>query len=202
MEIVLGTSNSHKVRELLDLLISTRIAFRSLADFTGVAPAAEDGSTFAENARLKAVHYSRVIGRWVLAEDSGLEVDALGGKPGVHSARYSGPQADDERNNRRLLEELGTIPLEKRTARYVCHAALADPTGVVRAESEDACRGRIRFAASGRGGFGYDPLFEIVEYHLTFGELAPAVKACLSHRARAIRAMIPDLERCVKPRPV
>ncbi|HEY2882869.1 MAG TPA: non-canonical purine NTP pyrophosphatase, partial [Pirellulales bacterium] len=135
------------------------------------------------------------LSRWVLGEDSGLAVDVLKGEPGVYSARFSGPGATDASNNRLLLEKLGKTSLEKRTAHYVCHATLSDPTGVIRAEAEGYCHGRIRFEPVGSGGFGYDPLFEIVEYHRTFGELGPAVKAALSHRARAIRELIPTLIR-------
>ena len=124
----------------------------------------------------------------MLADDSGLEVDALGGAPGIYSARFAGPNATDDDNNRRLLEKLGDLPLERRTARYVCHVTVADPTGAVRAESHDTCRGRIRFEPAGTNGFGYDPYFEVVEYHRTFGELGPTVKRMLSHRSRALRA--------------
>jgi len=132
-----------------------------------------------------------------LGEDSGLAVDALAGAPGVYSARFSGPGATDESNNRLLLEKLGKTPLEKRTAHYVCHATLADPAGTIQAQADGYCHGRIRFEPVGTGGFGYDPLFEIVEYHRTFGELGPAVKAALSHRARAIRQLIPAMLRLV-----
>jgi XTP/dITP diphosphohydrolase len=153
----------------------------------------EDGETFEANARLKASHQSLHLGRWVLADDSGLVVDALGGAPGVHSARFARSGASDDANNRYLLEKLRTTPLEKRTAHYVCHVTVADPTGTVRAESHDICRGRIRFEPVGANGFGYDPLFEIVEYHRTFGELGPHVKQAISHRSRALRAIAPKL---------
>jgi XTP/dITP diphosphohydrolase len=128
-----------------------------------------------------------------LGEDSGLSVEALGGAPGVYSARFSDPGATDERNNALLLEKLGGVPIEKRWAHYTCHATLSDPNGNVRAETEGTCRGRILKAAAGSGGFGYDPLFEIAEYHQTFGELNPAVKRVLSHRSRAIRQIVPQL---------
>ena len=153
----------------------------------------EDGDTFASNAVLKATRQSLHLGRWVLADDSGLEVDALGGAPGVFSARFAGTNATDLQNNEKLLEQLGNVPLEKRTAHYVCHVAVADPTGTVRAESHDICRGRIRSEPSGTNGFGYDPLFEVVEYHRTFGELGPHVKQAISHRSRALRAILPKL---------
>src|SRR5262249_25580212 len=133
------------------------------------------------------------LGQWVLGEDSGLSVHALEGAPGVYSARFSGPEATDERNNRLLLDKLANVPLEKRSAHYTCYAALSDADANVRAQSEGICRGRILFEPVGSGGFGYDPLFEIIECHRTFGELAPAVKAVLSHRSRAIRQLVPQL---------
>ncbi len=193
--LVLGTGNRNKGIELADLLRPAGVELRTLADFPGCVEVAEDGDTFAANARLKAAGYARHLGRWVLADDSGIAVDALGGRPGVMSARYSGPHATDESNNRLLLEQLGGLPLEQRTARFICHIAVADPTGAIRAESEAACRGRILFEPRGREGFGYDPLFEIVEYHRAFGELGLGVKAHLSHRARAATRLIPDLIR-------
>lgn len=193
--LVLGTANRHKGIELADLLRPAGVELRTLADFAGVAEVVEDGDTFAANARLKAAGYARHLGRWVLADDSGIAVDALDGRPGVHSARYSGPDATDELNNRLLLAQLGSLPLERRTAQFICHIAIADPTGTIRAESEAACHGRILFAPRGQQGFGYDPLFEIVEYHRSFGELGLRVKAYLSHRARAATRLIPDLIR-------
>jgi XTP/dITP diphosphohydrolase len=189
--LVIGTANRKKGLELAELVAPLGIEVRTLADFPPGPEVAETGATFAANAAIKATEQARRLGEWVLADDSGLCVDALGGRPGVHSARYAGPRATDDDNNRRLLEELADIPLERRTAHYVCHATLADPSGTIRAEAEDYCYGRILPEASGSGGFGYDPLFEIVEYHRTFGELSPAVKACLSHRARALRKLLP-----------
>jgi XTP/dITP diphosphohydrolase len=191
--LVVGTANRNKGRELRELFSPLGLELKTLADFPDAVSVAEDGQTFAENAVLKATRQARHLGHWVLADDSGLMVDVLGGAPGVHSARFSGPQATNQANNRLLLESLGDTPLERRTARFVCHMALSDPSGAIRAESEASCRGRIRFAPEGSGGFGYDPLFEIVEYHRTLGELSPLVKACLSHRARAARLLIPAM---------
>jgi XTP/dITP diphosphohydrolase len=199
--LVLGTTNAGKVRELVDLLAPFAIACRSLADVTGAVDVEETGSTFAENAALKASLQARALGRWVLAEDSGLVVPALDGAPGVHSARFSGPQpagdtrSVDARNNSLLLERLAGRGAGSRAAHYACHAALADPSGRVVAVAEGTCWGRIAEAGSGAGGFGYDPLFIVPEYHRTFGELAPAVKAVISHRGRALRAIIPALVR-------
>ncbi len=178
---------------MADLLAPVGIELKTLADFPNAISVVENGETFAANATLKAVKQAEHLGRWVLAEDSGLMVDALAGAPGVYSARYSGEDADDASNNRRLLDELGDTPLEKRTARYVCHMVLSDPSGTVRVESEASCRGRILTEPRGTGGFGYDPLFELVEYRRTFGESDPLVKAVLSHRARAARLLIPQL---------
>ncbi len=191
--LVLGTHNAKKRQELVDLVGPMGFDLRILNDFPHALEVEESGATFAENAQLKASHQARHLNHWVLAEDSGLAVDALQGRPGVHSARYSGPGATDESNNLKLLNELSQVPWEQRTAHYVCRAALADPTGAVRAESEGRCYGRIRFTPVGSGGFGYDPLFEILEYHRTFAELGAAVKAAISHRARALQRIAPQL---------
>lgn len=193
--LVLGTANRKKGLELAELVEPLGLAVRTLADFPQAISVDETGDTFGANAALKAVEQARRLRQWVLADDSGLAVDALGGEPGVHSARYAGPQAADEENNRRLLAELADAPLEGRTAHYVCHATLADPDGRIRAEAEDYCHGRILSEYRGAYGFGYDPLFEIVEYHRTFGELSPAVKSVLSHRARALRQLLPVFRR-------
>lgn len=184
--LVLGTHNRKKGEELRELLEPHGIALATLVDFPDAIEVVEDGQTFAENAALKASQQARHLNRWVLGEDSGLSVDALDGEPGVFSARYSGPDATDESNNQKLLRELSGTPLEKRTAHYTCHLALADPAGDVRLSCECYCHGRIAFEPAGSAGFGYDPLFEIPEYHKTFGQLGATVKAVLSHRSRAI----------------
>ena len=195
--LVLGTNNRKKGIELAELLTPYGITVKTLADFDRKIDVIEDGATFIENARKKATELARFLGEWVLGEDSGLSVDALHGEPGVYSARFAAmdasENADDVANNRLLLQRLGDLPLEKRTAYYTCTAVLADPTGMIHAESEGRCGGRIRFGGTGTNGFGYDPLFEVVEYHRTFGELCPAIKRCISHRARAMRLMIPQI---------
>jgi XTP/dITP diphosphohydrolase len=191
--LVLGTRNRKKGRELAELLASHGIEVATLADFPDALAVEETGVTFAANARLKACRQAVHLNQWVLADDSGIEVEALNGKPGVYSARYAGPSATDEQNNQRLLAELANMPLERRTARYACHITLADPSGAIHAETFATCTGRIRTEPAGTNGFGYDPLFEIVEYHRTFGELGPAVKRALSHRSRAMRAILPDV---------
>lgn len=200
--LVLGTTNAGKLRELAELLEPLGLSCRSLEGLAGVVDVEETGSTFAENAALKATQQARALGRWVLAEDSGLVVDALDGAPGVHSARFSGADKAaerDERNNDLLLARLAERPGRGRSAQYACHAALADPSGLVRAVSHGVCGGTIAESRQGRGGFGYDPLFIVPEYHRTFGELSPAVKRVISHRGRAMRAIIPMIVRLLGP---
>jgi XTP/dITP diphosphohydrolase len=196
--LVLGTNNIKKRQELVELLEPRGLELRILSDFPRAIEVEETGETFADNARLKAVEQAKILGKWVLAEDSGLAVDAIDGRPGVYSARYSGPGATDDSNNRKLIAELGNVAPEKRTAHYECHAALADPRGEIRAESAGQCCGRIRPTPAGTGGFGYDPYFEILEYHRTFGELGTAVKAAISHRARALGRMAPLIEALIR----
>ncbi|QDU98547.1 RdgB/HAM1 family non-canonical purine NTP pyrophosphatase [Lignipirellula cremea] len=191
--LVLGTHNAKKRRELEMLLASLPLQLKTLADFPNAIEVEETGSTFAENAALKAVEQAVHLQQWVLGEDSGLMVDALDGAPGVYSARFSAA-GDDASNNQHLLESLANVPLEKRGGQYVCRMTLSDPQGQVRATCEATCRGRILFAERGSAGFGYDPLFEIPEYHRTFSELGDAVKSILSHRARAMRQFVKLLQ--------
>jgi XTP/dITP diphosphohydrolase len=192
--LVLGTANRKKGLELADLFRPVGAKLQTRADFSVDFEVDENGDTFTANARLKAAGYAIHLGQWVLADDSGLLVDALNGQPGVFSARYSGPDATDASNNRLLLERLGDLPLERRSAQFVCHIAVSDPSGQIQAESDAACRGRILFSPRGENGFGYDPLFEIVEYHRSFAELGPHAKARLSHRARAACRILPLLQ--------
>jgi XTP/dITP diphosphohydrolase len=197
--LVLGTTNAGKLRELTELLTPLGIACCSLSGLDAAVDVEETGDSFAANAALKASQQARALGRWVLAEDSGLVVDALGGAPGIYSARFSGAGATDQRNNALLLERLAVLPAAPRSAHYACHAALSDPDGTIVAVSNGVCGGLIADRPSGAGGFGYDPLFIVPEYHRTFGELSPAVKALISHRARAMRAIIPAIERWLRP---
>ncbi|HTU23800.1 MAG TPA: RdgB/HAM1 family non-canonical purine NTP pyrophosphatase [Pirellulales bacterium] len=188
--LVLGTFNRGKLPELAELLAPLACELKTLGDFPGVVAVEETGDSFAANAALKAGEQAKHLGAWVLGEDSGLSVDALDGRPGVFSARYAGPKATDADNNALLLKELAGVPREQRTAHYTCHVALADPAGEIVARSEAYCRGLIRTEPAGSAGFGYDPLFEIAEYHQTFGELGLAVKRVLSHRARAVTRLV------------
>lgn len=193
--LVLATTSAKKRLELTDLLKGYDFELLTLEDFPGADDVEEDGLTFHENARIKGLAYARHTGRTVLAEDSGLIVDALGGAPGIHSARYAGAPRSDQRNNDRLLEELRTIPEERRTARYCCSAVLVAPDGELLGSAEGFCEGRILREPRGAGGFGYDPLFLIPDRGLTFGELPLEFKQTRSHRARAIAGLAPALER-------
>jgi XTP/dITP diphosphohydrolase len=192
-QLVIGTANRKKGVELEELFANVGVKLLTLADFPPLPPVLEDGETFAANAILKASGYAKLLKNWVLADDSGLMVDALSGEPGVFSARYAGPEATDRQNNQVILEKLANTPPEDRSAQFVCHIALADPTGTIRGESEASCRGRLLFEHRGTHGFGYDPLFEILEYHRSFAELGMTAKFCLSHRSRAARRIIPRL---------
>jgi XTP/dITP diphosphohydrolase len=191
--LVLGTHNRKKGRELVHLLQPFAIELKTLDSFPNALHVEETGPTFGENARLKAVQQARHLGHWVLGEDSGLNVEALNGAPGVFSSRFFGANATDHTNNQLLLEKLEHVPLDRRSAWYTCHMVLADPDGHVQIECQGQCRGRIVFQPRGEAGFGYDPLFEVPEYHQTFGELGDLVKTVLSHRARAHRKLIPQL---------
>jgi XTP/dITP diphosphohydrolase len=190
---VLGTKNEKKGQEMAQILDGLGLELTSLGRWPDAPDVVEDGATFEANARKKAGELARVTGQWVLAEDSGLVVPALRGRPGVYSARYAGHHGDDAANNERLLAELAPLPDDRRAAYYVCFAALAGPHGEVRATAEGQCHGVILHEPRGTGGFGYDPLFLVREYHRTFGELSPRVKHAISHRARALTQLRPAL---------
>lgn len=196
--LILGTHNPKKGIELSDLLAPLGITVETLAHYPGSIDVIEDGDSFAANAKKKACEQARHLGQWVLGEDSGICVDALEGRPGIYSARFAGPDATDPENNQLLLDKLRSLPIEQRTAHYSCHMALSDPLGNICAESESHCCGRIRYEEAGNHGFGYDPLFEIIEYHRTFGELGPAMKAAISHRARAMALLLPQLHKLLQ----
>lgn len=196
--LVVATRSEHKLRELGELLQLARAELVTLDDMGVVGEAVEDGSTFETNARIKARFAANATGLPALADDSGIEVDALDGGPGVRTRRYSGPDATDERNNRKLLEALAGLPPVLRGARYVCVLALAMPDargprgGLRMILRRGTCRGRIATVARGDGGFGYDPIFEPAGEPpggRTIGLYAPAEKHAISHRANAARRM-------------
>jgi XTP/dITP diphosphohydrolase len=203
--LVLGSRNPKKCREMSELLAPAwdpsqalaRVTLRPIQTFPAAPEVAEDAETFRGNACKKAVELARALSSWVIADDSGLAADELDGAPGVLSARYAGEPCDDEANNRKLLDALSGVPDERRGAAFRCALALADPSGLVRLEAEGVCRGRITRQPSGSGGFGYDPVFLILEYHKTFGDLSPLVKSQLSHRARAFALLRRGLERMI-----
>ena len=191
MLLMLGTRNRKKREEIVEILGDLPITFGDLNDRPDVPEIEETGTTFEANARLKAEGVARATGAWTLAEDSGLVVPGLNGRPGVHSARYAGRQGDDAANNARLVAELAPLPPDRRSAYYVCVAVLANPGGEVFALGEGRCHGVMIAEPRGTGGFGYDPLFLIPEFQKTFGELSARVKHALSHRARALERMRP-----------
>lgn len=188
-ELLIATNNAGKIRELNGLLANLPLRLRQLSEFAQIEEVEETGKTFAENASLKARLYSRQTNLWTLADDSGLEVDALGGAPGVLSARYAGRHATDEERNARLLAELGLTGDEQRTARFVCAIALYDPATETTEIFNGTCEGRIAKQPRGHQGFGYDPLFIPSGHAHTFGELPDAVKQQISHRSRALAAV-------------
>jgi len=200
--LVVATRSPHKLRELRELLALRNAELVSLDDVGVVGEPDEVGETFEANARLKARFYARASQLPTLADDSGLEVDALGGRPGVRTRRYAGADATDDDNNRKLLAELDGTPYGKRGARYVCVLALALPDvtgpqgGLPVRTVRGTFRGRIAIAPRGSGGFGYDPIFEpswVAPGHATVGEMTAAEKNAVSHRARAARRMAPIL---------
>jgi XTP/dITP diphosphohydrolase len=193
--LLVATRSEHKLRELRELLRLDRAELISLGAAGVEGDPVEDGRTFRTNAAIKARFGLRATGLPTLADDSGIEVDALGGGPGVRTRRYAGEQATDADNNAKLLAALDDLPPERRGARYVCVLALAMP-GAPLAFTRGTCRGRIATAPRGAGGFGYDPIFEPEGEPVggrTFGEWSAAEKNRISHRARAARRMAPRL---------
>jgi XTP/dITP diphosphohydrolase len=188
--LVIGSKNPKKKREILEILGGLPFELVDLTQCKPVAEVIEDGDTFEANAAKKAAQVALELGEWVLGEDSGLCVDALGGAPGIFSARYAGVQGDDEANNTKLIAALAGLPREKRRAHYVCAAAISNPKGEIVASSRGECFGEILTERKGVGGFGYDPYFFLPEYHKTFGELPAAVKHAISHRARGLERLI------------
>ncbi|HEX8492599.1 MAG TPA: RdgB/HAM1 family non-canonical purine NTP pyrophosphatase [Pyrinomonadaceae bacterium] len=187
-ELLIATHNPGKILELEASLGMLSLRLRSLREFPSIPEVEETGMTFTENAVLKASTYGRQSKLWTLADDSGLEVDALGGAPGVFSARYAGPEASDAERVTLLLEELSRKDDGRRSARFVCVIAIADPDGRVAHVAQGSCEGHLAPAPRGTGGFGYDPIFIPNGYRQTFGELPSEVKQSISHRSRAFQA--------------
>lgn len=185
--IIIATRNQYKAREFAQLL-GREFATEDLSTIANAVVVAETGSTFAENAALKALAVSNQVPELVLADDSGLEVDALGGAPGVYSARFAGEGASDRQNLAKLLDELACAAPENRGARFRCALALARAGEIIH-RSEGVVEGKIATAPGGVVGFGYDPVFIPAGYDLTFAEMPAATKNQISHRARAVAAL-------------
>jgi XTP/dITP diphosphohydrolase len=192
VRVLIATANAGKVREFREMLASDRMEFTDLSRHAGFEPVEETGRTFRANACLKASGYARQLRTWTLADDSGLKVDALGGAPGVVSARWAEVNRagrGDADNNALLLRQLDHVEDERRTARFVCVLALADPEGRVILTARDAVEGRVLREPRGSNGFGYDPLFLVPQLGRTTAELAPEEKHKISHRGKALRRM-------------
>lgn len=184
--IVIATQNEKKKGEILEILKNVPgILLRGVEDFPFLPEVEEDGNSFRENAIKKATILARACNTWAMADDSGLGIDALNGRPGIYSSRYAGPHATDEKNIEKVLSELRGVPKEKRTARFLCSIALASPHQLLFV-AEGRCEGLITEQPRGKGGFGYDPIFYVPDYNQTFAELNPLIKNSISHRAKAL----------------
>jgi XTP/dITP diphosphohydrolase len=198
MHLLIATGNAGKVREFREMLGANRFSWDDLSKHKHAIPVEETGATFRANACLKASDYARQFNTWALADDSGLEVDALGGKPGVHSARWAEMNSSgqgDANNNTLLLSQLKGIPDAQRTARFVCVLALSDHKGRIILTARDTVEGRIIHQPRGNNGFGYDPLFLIDKTGKTTAELEPVEKHAISHRGKALRRLKELMER-------
>lgn len=190
MEILIATKNAGKVQELEKLLAGLPVSLRDLSEFETISEPEETGATFLENAVLKAKYYACQTGLWALADDSGLEVEALGGAPGIFSARYAGEKATDAEKAAKLLQELSDANDKNRSARFVCAMAICDARGGLYFTAEGFCKGTIATIPRGVNGFGYDPIFVPEGHFATFGELDGEIKQKISHRAKAIEKII------------
>ena len=197
MRLLVATRNPGKLKEYEQLLASLPLTLTYLTPEGITDEVEETGETFADNAIHKAEEYARISGLLTLADDSGLEVDALDGEPGVHSARYAGPRATDEDRYQVLLERMRDVPWEERGARFRCVIAVAEPEGGVWT-TEGKCEGVIALAPKGEHGFGYDPVFHLPDQEKTMAQLAPEVKNRMSHRAKAAQEIRPILERILR----
>jgi len=187
-EVVIASRNPGKLREIRAILAPLPVKFLSLKDFPQIRELVEEGSTFAENAGMKARTIARLTGRLAIADDSGLAVKALKGRPGVFSSRYAGEKATDQERRQKLLNEMAAVPEGKRQATFVCAMAVANPEGKMQVVQGE-CQGQISFAPRGKHGFGYDPIFFVPEFGKTMAELEPEVKNHISHRARALEKL-------------
>lgn len=192
-KFLIATKNKGKLREIQEILEGFPYEVVSMEDIGITEDIEEYGTTFEENALIKARELHRLTGEMVMADDSGLEVDYLNGAPGIYSARFAGEGASDEDKNNKLLKMLDGVPFEKRTARFVCCIAVVLPGGKY-FTVKGTCDGYIGFKPEGSNGFGYDPLFFVPEYNMTTAQLDPEEKHKISHRGRALRAMVEQLK--------
>ncbi len=199
MELLVATTNKKKLREIKDILKDMDVSLVSFADYPKIPRIVENGETFAENAAKKAVAAARYFKKLSLGEDSGLCIEALGGKPGVYSARFAGRSKDDQRNNLKVLRLMKDVPRAQRRAYYACAVAVADQEGL-KGVVEGRCYGRIGFEMRGTAGFGYDPLFVIPRYNKTFAELGEEIKHTMSHRFRALKKARRIIEKYIERR--
>ncbi|MEB2309492.1 MAG: XTP/dITP diphosphatase [Candidatus Brocadiaceae bacterium] len=196
--ILIATQNEKKRTEIKEILKDIPgILLRSPDDFPFLPWVEEDGNTFRENAMKKAVPLAKACNTWAMSDDSGLEIKALGGRPGIYSCRYAGANATDEKNIEKVLSELKGVPRERRTARFVCSIALAGPQGLFFVV-EDYCEGFITEEPRGRCGFGYDPVFYLPEHNKTFAELSSSIKNRISHRAKALEQFKEKLQLLIR----
>ncbi|NJM52419.1 MAG: RdgB/HAM1 family non-canonical purine NTP pyrophosphatase [Blastocatellia bacterium] len=198
-ELLIATKNAGKIREIEKLLADLPITLRNTGEFTDLIEPEETGATFAENATLKAKYYAEKTGIWSLADDSGLEVEALEWRPGVFSARYGGADATNEEKIAKLLNELEQTDSNSRLARFVCSMVIADKSGEIQFLTEGVCQGEIAFIPQGSNGFGYDPVFVPKGFSQTFGQLSGEIKHKISHRSRAIEKIIKYLADLIAP---
>jgi XTP/dITP diphosphohydrolase len=192
--VLVATLNPGKLREVRGVLADLPIELAGLDEHSDWPHAVEDGETFEENAVIKARHYAALSGTYVLADDSGLEVDALGGAPGVHSSRYAGSERNAQANNAKLVAALAGVPAERRAARFHCVVALAFGSEIL-ATASGTFEGRIVDQPAGNKGFGYDPHFFVPEYAMTAAQLPPETKNRISHRGQALQSIRPVIER-------
>ena len=195
LDLLIASGNPGKAAEIRAILGDLPIIFRTLGDFPEVGPVEESGCTYEENAILKARYYSQQTGLWALADDSGFEVEALGGAPGVFSARYAGVGASDGDRIALLLRQFNNVTSENRKARFVCAVALADSSSTLANIEFGVCEGHILSEPRGGMGFGYDPIFVPQDFNETFAELPIDIKNTISHRSQALHAMRSSLKR-------
>lgn len=193
--LLVATHNQGKVVEFKEMLADLNIGWQSLDDVQITEDVEENGDTFVANAVLKARSYAAKTGLITLADDSGLQVDALGGDPGIFTARYGGEGLSHQQRYQLLLRNLDGVPWERRTARFRCVIALAAPDGTILGTAQGVCQGMIALEPAGSGGFGYDPVFYLPEWSLTMAEVGSAVKHQISHRGRALQAIEPLLRK-------